>query len=124
MCLCVCVCCSVAVENTTILNTAVCRIVHTVSEGTGGLLRESADYSGGFLCRRGVITARRLPCLNAAPPSGESVILPVKVTPKTHNSQTGSRKSTGSGQPSVTGQSSREETVWHTIGVIMTNKKK
>ncbi|XP_022614190.1 intelectin-like [Seriola dumerili] len=37
---------------------------------------------------------------------------------------TGSRKSTGSGQPSVTGQSSREETVWHTIGVIMTNKKK
>lgn len=86
-------------------------------------MRESADYSGGFLCRRGVITARLL-CLIAAPPSGESVVLPVKVTPKTHNSQTGSRKSTGSGQPSVTGQSSREETVWHTIGVIMTNKKK
>lgn len=64
------------------------------------------------------------PCFNSAPPSGESVVLPVKVTPKTHNSHTGSRKSTGSSRSSVTGQSSGEETVWHTIGVIMTNKKK
>lgn len=48
----------------------------------------------------------------------------LKVTPKTHNSQTGSRKSRGSGQLSVTAPASREETVWHNIGVIMTNEKK
>lgn len=35
-----------------------------------------------FLVLSGIITARLLPCLNAAPPSGESVVLPVKVTPK------------------------------------------
>lgn len=107
-----------------------CRIMHTVSEGSGGLLREAADYSGGFLVWSGgrggeVIAAHPLPCLNAAPLSGESVVLPVKVTPKTHNSQT---QEAGSLQeavsPSVTRQSSREETVWHTIGVIMTNKKR
>lgn len=47
------------------------------------------------------------PGLNAAPPRGESVLLPVKVTPKTHNSQTGSRESTGGDLPLETGQSSR-----------------
>lgn len=51
---CVCLCCSVAVKNTTSLSTAVCRIVHTVSEGSGGLLRETSDYSGGCSCCRGL----------------------------------------------------------------------
>lgn len=74
-----------------------CRIMHTVSQGSGGLLQKTADYSGGFLCCRGL--SLPFPCLNAAPPSGESLVLPVKVTPKTHNAQTGSMKSTGSGQP-------------------------
>lgn len=105
-----------------------CRIMHTVSEGSGGLLKETSDYSGGSrvvcVCVWGGYHCPPSPThLDAAPPSGESVILPVKVTPKTHNSQTGSRKSTGSGQPSATGPSSGEETVWHIVGVVMTNEK-
>lgn len=79
-----------------------CRIVRTVSEGSGGLLRETADYSGGFLCcregRGGVITACTLPCHNAAPPSGESVVLPVKVTPINHTTH---RQEAGSLQEAV-----------------------
>lgn len=100
-------------------------MVHTVSEGSGGLLRETAHYSGGFLCCRGF----SLPALSHDLMQLLLVVslwhYQLRLLPKTHNSQTRSRKSTGSGQPqSVTGQFSREETVWHTIGVIMTNKKK
>lgn len=41
---------------------------------------------------KGVVTARHLPCIYAAPHSGESVVLPVKVTPKhtTHRQEAGS----------------------------------
>ncbi|KAK2817023.1 hypothetical protein Q5P01_025214 [Channa striata] len=46
------------------------------------------NYCGGFSCGWGFDTARPFPCLNADPPSGESVVL-----------STGSMKSTGSGQP-------------------------
>lgn len=124
ICMCVCLRCSVAVKNTTSLSTAVCRIVHTVSEGSGGLLRETSDYSGGFLCCRGL----SLPSFSHALMQLLLVVslwyYQLRLLLKTHNSQTGSRESTGGGQPSVTGQSSREVTVWHTIGVIMTNKKK
>lgn len=73
-----------------------CRIVHTVSEGSGGLLKEASHYCGGFSCRRGLSLPALSRALTQLLLGGESVVLPVKVIPKTHNSQTGSRKCTGS----------------------------
>lgn len=100
ICVFLCACCSVAVENTTSLSTAVCSVVHTVSEGSGGL-------QWGRVGVGGLSLPSVSPCLNAAPPRGESVVLPVKVTPKTHDSQSGGRESPGGGRLSGIGQSSR-----------------
>lgn len=123
VCMCVCLCCSVAVKNTTSLSTAVCRIVHTVSEGSGGPLRGDLGLQWWFLVLQGGLS---LPSVSRALMQLLLVVslwyYQLRLLLKTHNSRTGNRKSTGGGQPSVTGQSSREETVWHTIGVIMINK--
>lgn len=64
-------------------------------------VEEAADYSGGLL----LLWMWPLPGLSAAPLSGESVVLPVKVTPK--NTQLTDRKQ-------EVRQSSGEEKVWHT----------
>lgn len=91
VCMCVCLCCSVAVkkkhefEHSCVQDRA--HSLRGFRRSVKGRPRTTVVVS----CVAGwVITALRLPCLNAAPPSGESVVLPVKVTPK--NTQLTDRK--------------------------------
>lgn len=67
--------------------------MHTVTEDSAGLPKEPVVVSALclFVCGGGVIAAHAVLCFKAAPLSGESVVLPITVTPKDAQLREGER---------------------------------